>query len=173
MRRAEYGFTLFEVLGAVALLALVYGTLSAVAIQGLRSEGESQRILKASLLADWALSEVEMGIDQGQLPEVGVTESEEEEFTLTWDVAGFRPPLGSENNDPNGLSAWPRSSGGASLFDDSGTAEASFLQIQLRVSWFEGANERDVTRVTYAVDEGAALNIMAKLAPLPTREPPR
>jgi hypothetical protein len=165
MRDAEHGFTLFEVLGAVALLALVYGTLSAVAIQGLRSEGESRRILEASLLADWELSQVEIQIEQGLLPEVGVTESEEEPFTLTWEVAGFRPPLGDGNADPNGLSSWPQSGDGASLFDDSDSPEASFLQVQLRVSWLEGEHERSVSRVTYAVDEGAALNLMAKLIP--------
>ena len=68
MRRAEHGFTLFEVLGAVALLALVYGTLSTVAIRGLRTEGESQRVLKASLLADWELNGLEMQIEPGLGP---------------------------------------------------------------------------------------------------------
>ena len=165
MRGAERGFTLFEVLGAVALLALVYSTLSTVAIRGLRTEGESQRILKASLLADWELTELEMQIEQGLLPEIGVTESEGEEFTLSWDVTGFRPPLGDGSADPKGLTPWPQSSGGASLFDDSGNPQPSFLQIQLRVSWQEGERERSVTRTTYAVDEGAALNLMTALVP--------
>jgi prepilin-type N-terminal cleavage/methylation domain-containing protein len=57
MRSSDSGFTLIEVLGAVAMLAILYTTLSTVAIRGLRSEGESQRMLEASMLADWELSE--------------------------------------------------------------------------------------------------------------------
>ena len=45
MRNSKRGFTLIEVLGAVALLAILYTTLSTIAIRGLRSEGESRRML--------------------------------------------------------------------------------------------------------------------------------
>ncbi|MFB3118027.1 MAG: prepilin-type N-terminal cleavage/methylation domain-containing protein, partial [Myxococcota bacterium] len=55
MRISNGGFTLIEVLGAVAILAILYTTLATVAIRGLRSEGESRRMLEASLLADWQL----------------------------------------------------------------------------------------------------------------------
>lgn len=163
MKRAERGFTLIEVLGAVALLALVYSTLSTVAIRGLRSEGESQRILQASLRADWEMSQLEMQIEQALLPEVGVTETEEDDLKLTWEVTGFRPPLGG--GEPNPLSPWPQSAANKPLFDDSGSPKPSFLQIVLRVSWLEGEQERSVQRITYAVDEGAALNSMAALVP--------
>ena len=65
MRSSEGGFTLFEVLGAVAILAILYTTLSTVAIRALRSEGESRRMLEASLLADWELSEFELELETG------------------------------------------------------------------------------------------------------------
>ena len=91
MRNSDGGFTLIEVLGAVAILAILYTTLSTVAIRGLRSEGESRRMLEASLLADWELSEFELELQTGAAPEIGVTQSEEldgeeqDDFTVTWE----------------------------------------------------------------------------------------
>ena len=49
---ARGGFTLIEVLAAVALLGILYAVLARVAIEGLRAEGDSERRLEASLLAD-------------------------------------------------------------------------------------------------------------------------
>ena len=91
MRISEGGFTLIEVLGAVAVLAILYTTLATVAMQGLRSEGESRRMLEASLLADWELSEFELELETGAAPEIGITRSEEEDgFTVTWEVTPFQ-----------------------------------------------------------------------------------
>ena len=41
--RPPAGFTLIEVLGAVAVLAILYTVLAGVAIQAFRAEGESRR----------------------------------------------------------------------------------------------------------------------------------
>ena len=43
MKRSEHGFTLVEVMGAVALLAILYTFLAGDAIQALRNESESKR----------------------------------------------------------------------------------------------------------------------------------
>jgi hypothetical protein len=82
------------VLGAVALLAILYTTLSTVAIRGLRSEGESQRMLVASLLVDWEMSEFESELESGVLPEIGITRSDPVDgFTVVRDIAAFQPAM--------------------------------------------------------------------------------
>jgi prepilin-type N-terminal cleavage/methylation domain-containing protein len=172
MRSSNGGFTLFEVLGAVAILAILYTTLSTVAIRGLRSEGESRRMLEASLLADWELSEFELELQTGAAPEIGITESEEQDgedqnrFTVTWEVTPLQTKIFKtalerelERNaaDPAAQTA-PILAGQAGVTD---AGDPSFLQVELRVSWLEAGNERSVTRTIFAVDEDAAAKLAA------------
>jgi len=167
MRSSDSGFTLFEVLGAVAILAILYTTLSTIAIRGLRSEGESRRMLEASLLADWELSEFELELQTGAAPEIGVTQSEEldgeeqDDFTVTWEVTPLETKIFKtalerelERNAANpDAQTIPVPAGQAGVTD----ADAPpFLQVELRVSWLEAGNERWVTRTIFAVDEDAA-----------------
>ncbi len=165
MRNSDGGFTLIEVLGAVAILAILYTTLSTVAIRGLRSEGESRRMLEASLLADWELSEFELELQTGAAPEIGITRSEEEDgFTVTWEVAPlqtkiFKTALEKEQernaaNPDAQMAPVPTGQAGATNAD-----APPFLRVDLRVSWFEAGNERSVTRTIFAVDEDAAARL--------------
>jgi len=168
MRISNGGFTLFEVLGAVAVLAILYTTLSTVAIRGLRSEGESRRMLEASLLADWELSAFELELQTGAAPEIGITKSEEEEdgFTVTWEVTPFQAQIFKtaldkkrEKNAANpAAQTAPVPVGQVGATD--GVAPP-FLRVELRVSWFEAGNERSVTRTIFAVDEDAAAKFAA------------
>lgn len=162
MRTSDGGFTLFEVLGAVAILAILYTTLSTVAIRGLRSEGESRRLLEASLLADWELSEFELLLDAGAAPEIGTIQSEDESgFTVTWDVTPFEAPLFADASTREeakralnqGVQYPPPPT--ATAARSAGEA-APFLKVELRVSWFDAGQERWVTRTIFAVDEDAA-----------------
>ena len=82
-RRRPQGFTLLEVLAAVAILGLWFAVLANVAIQGLRSEGRNERRLRASLIADRVLTDVELGFDEYELPGENVDVQEEDEFTIT------------------------------------------------------------------------------------------
>jgi hypothetical protein len=154
MRKSERGFTLFEVLGAVSLLAIVYITLATAAMRGLRSEGVSQRILQASLLADWELGEFEAKLDEGLIPELGVTEGAEDGgFTISWEVTPLEPPIpvegaGSPTDEKDPLID--------AIFLPTSSGDPAFVQIQLTVSWFESAQEYSVTRTTFAVDQNAA-----------------
>ena len=167
MRISNGGFTLFEVLGAVAILAILYTTLSTVAIRGLRSEGESRRMLEASLLADWELSAFELELQTGAAPEIGITKSEEQDgFTVTWEVTPFQTNIfktalekEQEKNAANpAAQTAPVPTGQAGATD--GIAPP-FLQVELRVSWFEAGEERSVTRTIFAVDEDAAAKFAA------------
>jgi prepilin-type N-terminal cleavage/methylation domain-containing protein len=170
MRSSDGGFTLIEVLGAVAILAILYTTLSTIAIRGLRSEGESRRMLEASLLADWELSEFELELQTGVAPEIGITPSEEEDgFTVTWEVTPlqteiFKTALENEEErdaaNPAAQTA-PVPTGRAGVPD--GDAPP-FLQVELRVSWLEAEYEHSVTRTIFAVDEDAAARFAAASA---------
>ena len=69
----QRGFTLLEVLAAVAILGILYVVLADVAMQGLLSEGRSRRRLEASLLADQALSDIEIEMASGGPPNTQIT----------------------------------------------------------------------------------------------------
>ena len=187
MRVSERGFTLFEVLGAVALLAIVYSTLATVAIRGVRSEGESRRTLEASLRADWELAELELQIDRGAVPELGTRESEEGEdgLIVTWEVSPFTPQFGGDSpadllavdggaspTDSFTLESLASGGGGglAELFESPDDSAPPFLQILITVSWQEGAIQRSVTRTTYMVDEAVASEQVALRAELEHEE---
>ncbi len=165
MRSSDGGFTLIEVLGAVAILAILYTTLSTVAIRGLRSEGESRRMLEASLLADWELSEFELELQTGAAPEIGITPSEEEDgFTVTWEVTPlqteiFKTALEKEQELYAANSAAQTAPVPTGQVGGPDAAAPAFLQVELRVSWLEAGNERSVTRTIFAVDEDAAARL--------------
>jgi type II secretory pathway pseudopilin PulG len=175
MRDSERGFTLFEVLGAVALLAIVYSTLATVAIRGVRSESESRRTLEASLRADSELAVFELQIENGQVPELGIRESDEGEdgLIVTWEVTPFTPQFGGDSpTDPFAVeSEVSVGTGGlAEMFASSDSSAPPFLEILLTVSWRDGATVRSVTRTTFMVDEAVASERIEQLAQLATEE---
>ena len=63
MKRADGrpdGFTLIEVVGAVAIVGIVFLMLSTATFRGIVAEANARRLLEASLVADDALAEVEV-----------------------------------------------------------------------------------------------------------------
>ncbi len=97
---ARAGFSLIEVLGAVAILGVSYVMLATLAIQGMQITGESQRRLRASLLADELLAEYELAAAIGQPIEVTEDEGEEDGFkTLieVYDLSEVPPEPASED----------------------------------------------------------------------------
>ena len=82
---ARRGFTLLEVLVAVALLGVVVSVLARSAIQGMSYEGDAARRTRASLLADRTLFRVEAALSS-DLRQPVHQESEEGEFQVLLDV---------------------------------------------------------------------------------------
>jgi len=162
MRSSDAGFTLFEVLGAVAILAILYTTLSTVAIRGLRSEGESQRMLEASMLADWELSAFELDLQTGAAPEIGITEDiDEDGYTIVWEISPLDTAIFENAPKQDRNAGAPNANAQTTpvpAVPITTTLEGAvpFLRVALRVSWLEAGSERSVTRTIFAVDEDAA-----------------
>jgi hypothetical protein len=180
---AEAGLTLLEVLGAVALLAILYTALAGDAIEGLRSEGESRRRLEASLLADERLAEIELSLASGVVPPIGSAEAELEGFRVVTEVKPLelppRPKPDAARGEPTSLAARRAAAQSEerevpSLFAPprSGTAPA-LLAIEIAVRWEEGVFERELRRATYALDSTAVEAAFGSVAPQPAGEPPQ
>ena len=148
-------FTLLEVLAAVAILGILYVVLADVAIQGLRAEGRSRRRMEASLVADWALSQIESEIEAGSLPELGqLPERVEDIFRIAVEVRPYRIPLLGETAEAGSDTRSPSEGG----------ALASLREIELTVTWLEGADELQVVRTTYTFDAAAASSQLLEAA---------
>ena len=87
------GFTLLEVLAAVAVLGILFTVLSNVAIEGLRHEGESKRRIDASLIADRAMIDLETEFGSGIVPPTGRTEFMEGDFRIVVEVTDSGPGI--------------------------------------------------------------------------------
>jgi len=166
------GFTLLEVLAAVAVLAIAYTVLAGTAMQGLANEGEAHRRLHASLLADLQLSEIEAGLAAGA-PPAPVQETELEDYTLSvevlpYDLADFAAAaqeLLAEKRGaprptaPDGAAAGPP----LQLLSAAPGAPPPLFQVVVHVRWVEGAFEREVTRTTFTADPVAVQQAVATL----------
>jgi prepilin-type N-terminal cleavage/methylation domain-containing protein len=177
-------FTLLEVLAAVAVFGLVYVVVARAAIEGLGVEGDAGRRLRASLLADRVLGEIETGIAAGAAPPPGRSELEEEEYQVQVEVTpldpaalGLAPALVAPEREGSARGrrrpgegsaldsgAAPRGGEAPSLFEPTPGADASpLLQIQVRVAWLEGAVPQQVSRTTFAFDLAAAAPLLEGL----------
>jgi hypothetical protein len=136
---------LFEVLAAVALMGLVYSLLAQAAIQGIRAEGENQRRLEASLLADELITDIEDMIASGDAPPIGRSEEEVDDFqvALIVDELDLESVLTLSGDDPIRE---------RSAFFDTGEAPSRLRTVKIEVSWRETAYERVIRRTTYAFD---------------------
>jgi prepilin-type N-terminal cleavage/methylation domain-containing protein len=154
--RPRSAFTLLEVLAAVAILGVLYVVLADVAIQGLRAEGRSRRRMEASLVADRALSEIEIEIEAGGVPELGrLPETEEDMFRIAVEVRPYSIPLVGGTADAGSDTGSPSEGG----------ALASLREIELTVTWDEGVDELQVVRTTYAFDAAGASSQLFEAAP--------
>lgn len=156
--RSAPGFTLLEVLAAVAILGLWYVVLASLAIQGLRAEGESARRLRASLLVDEIVADFETQLASGSAPALGSDEMERDGYQVRIEITPFELP--SWLQDPGGTNA-PAATGGrrgiaSSLLRGHAGNPSPLRTIRVEVAWREGFEERHVRRTTFGFDLQAA-----------------
>jgi|GEM_PF-1722413 len=173
-------FTLLEVLAAVAILALVYTVLARVGIQGFRAEGGSDRRLRASLIADQVLAEIEEQLRAGSAPPLGEKDATREEYQIHLRVtpSEIEIPARSEAATQRMQAAAAKQPSGGSTAaakpGATGPTPSFFLpaapgepppgrRIELRVSWVEGVTESAVVRETYGLDQKAAESLLKAL----------
>jgi prepilin-type N-terminal cleavage/methylation domain-containing protein len=167
----QSGFTLLEVLGAVAILGLWYVVLASLAVNGLRAEGESNRRLHASLLADEIISGFEAQMMTGHAPPLANDESERGDFRVRIEVSPFElPPTLAPTEAATGPNR--RSRATQSLLTSTPQAPGTLRTIRVEVAWQEGFEQRSVTRTTYAFDLEAARPLLEPYDPEPA-EPDR
>lgn len=145
--RARRGFTLLEVLAAVAFVGLVFTALSRSATVGIISEGDNRRRMEAALVADAAMAEIELGLQSFVLPADGISEEEVDDFRIVTEVTPWTPP-------PELAEAMeevaPR---GTVLFGGRFPQELGLVrEIAVRVEWFDGIEENVIERVTLGVN---------------------
>jgi prepilin-type N-terminal cleavage/methylation domain-containing protein len=172
--RRRGGFTLLEVLAAVAVLAIVYTSLARAAMQGLANQGDASRRLRASVLADDALGQIEALLATGSAPPVGESElpSEDPDFAIAVEVRPF-----DDVADALAAAAAPEQGQLASRTAPATAARETppelliaarggappLLQIAVRVRWIEGAIEQEVTRASFAADPAVVATALATL----------
>ncbi len=143
-RDRSAAFTLLEVLAAVAILGIWYTVIATGALRGLRSEGENLRHLRASLVADEQLAEIESAVLLGSPLELIEDEIEEEDFTIRVAVSEFV----AEGEEPQ--------EGLAGLIASEQEGSLVFLRaVRVEVAWQEGNEERSIQRETFAFDRSA------------------
>lgn len=158
MRRAERGFTLLEVLAAVAILGILYTTLVGVAMQGLQAEGTSRRRLEASLIADRQLAELDLQLDTGVVPPIGEEDTEQGDFRITLSVEPFDLVLPGLEDE--------RGQNAPLLSDVTADKTTPLRVIRIVVSWPEGDVEQQVVRTTFGFDASTVdLNALAPQTP--------
>jgi prepilin-type N-terminal cleavage/methylation domain-containing protein len=151
---ARRGFTLLEILAAVAVLSLLYIVLAGSGIQGIRAEAAAARRIEAAEIADRVLAELELELVQNpKALELGHTEEEEPPYIIETDIAEFGielplPPStlseeGSEGDEVlNALESLEKANGN----------ENPLRLIQIRVRWGDGLQERSILRTTFVLD---------------------
>ena len=149
MKRTTEGFTLLEVLGAVAVLGIWFVILASVGIQGLRAEGNNERRMRASLLADTVLSEIELSLASGEVPSDG-EESERDGFEVRIDSVPIAElELAGGELDLRELLATELPQLGPALY-----------AITVEVAWLEAQDEFSVSRSTYGWDAAFLLEAL-------------
>jgi hypothetical protein len=152
------------VLAAVVIFGLTFTMLSRIAMQGLAAEGEASRRLRASLLADQMLGDLEAQLAIGEPPPQGVTEDEGDEFSTEVEVRPYDLAIllaGAEV--PDYITEGTRGQRPLPILEPPRNGAPALLQLDVRIRWLEGVFEREVTRSTFGIDAAALEPLIASL----------
>ena len=177
----ERGFTLIEVVGAVAIVGIWFLVLSTSAFNGLSAESRVQRLLEASLIADEALADGEAQALLGLPIELDTSAYGDLDFDGEPEYAVI---VTSEPFDPlTRLTAVNPQRGGAAFVDPTSAgadpAAPSLLSMQrLRIEvYLEADIEEDdeltfplAARTTFSIDAASLALLAPNEAPLPARD---
>ncbi len=148
------GFTLLEVMAAVAVMAMAFIVLAQANIQGIMAEGSARQRLEAARLADRTMQELEIKLISGSLPlEEGIEEEEEPPFIIETEIALFEldlPEVPNALGETSEIETEPDSA--IQALETLSEREDILHWIQVRVIWGEGVFERAVTRTTFGYD---------------------
>ncbi len=150
----EAAFTLLEVLVAVAILGILYAVLAEAGMRGLMAEGEADRRLRASLLADQLVDEVEQKLSFGEAPALGRTEGAAGPFRSEVEVTplSLALPPPREEAGSGAAAGTPPAPAVSVLGATDAEGRPALLRVAVEVRWPEGVVERRVRRVRYAFD---------------------
>ncbi len=159
MLRSLEAFSLLEVLAAVAILAIWYVVIAAMATDGLRKQGISNRLLEASEIAGRLITEIEATTVQGIAAELRDEETQEGDFFIRVLVVpfgfGMSKPIRNE-----GAGSSESAPGMRQLLTTAMPGMSGHLvSINVSVSWEEGADLRTVNRTSYAFDLASAKEV--------------
>ena len=159
-KRRAGGFTLLEVLAAVAILGIWYVVIAAMATDGLRKQGTSLRLMEASEIASRYMAEIEASTLDGTVPPNRDEESEEGNFLVHVLIVPFgfgvnvssgaeSPPVGGIGNAPDLKTLLKSKMPGVNRH---------LVSINVHVSWEEGQDQKSVRRTSYAFNLEEAKN---------------
>jgi len=172
---ARRGFTLIEVLGATAVLAVVIVVLGPIVVESNQREGLARRKAAAALLADRLVAEAEEAAASGAVPQLTKRELTEDELTATIEATAFDPAtveLAGAAPAAEKPAAPARDAVATGWLDSPTAAETPpVVQLDVRVTWVEGVNENEVRRTSFFLNP-AALEALAK-KDAEAREPPQ
>jgi prepilin-type N-terminal cleavage/methylation domain-containing protein len=168
MRSASAGFTLLEVLAAVAVIGVAFTSLAAWNIDGLRAESLARGRLEASIVADYVLAELEAELAAGVTPPVGRIEREQDGFAVALEVEPL--PLGLEPvpttaGGPGTASTTP--SGPTLLAAPGSRGDTPLRLVRITVAFGDPETGDRVVRETFAFDAASVSSLLAGLAEAP------
>jgi prepilin-type N-terminal cleavage/methylation domain-containing protein len=166
--RRGSGFTLLEVVAAVLIFAVTFTALAGHSMSWVRSQGVSDRRIRAGLIADRELLQMETQLELGQMPPVDEEEKDEEEFQVTVSVEPWVPPFDLAAAQTPGSPGQPTPSRPSDsvpslLTPTRENPEGPLRRIRVRVAWDEGIDTLEVSRTTFALDRDAANAVLESL----------
>ena len=145
-KKSRQGFTLLEVLAAVAILAIWFLVIVGTSIQGVRAEGVSRRRLEAGLIADRELSQIQTSLIEGTVPPVNRDEFEEGDFLVTVAITPFLTENAPQQSDALAPGLEPL------LARNLPERGQDLYRLDIEVGWMEAGTENKVERTSFLFD---------------------